>query len=45
MYYESSNDRVVIETSCGSLNVNVAGDSVIAMLGDVMDAVRKYEGV
>jgi hypothetical protein len=45
MYYEYSRDRVRIETAGGLLFVNTAGDSVIAMLGDVMDAVRKYEGM
>jgi hypothetical protein len=45
MYYESSKDRVIIETAGGSLIVNTAGDSLLAMLCDVMDAVRKYEGM
>jgi len=42
MYYDSGKDSVLIGFLNGSLWVNVAGDSVIAMLGDVMDTVRKH---
>lgn len=42
MYYDSGRDGVLIGFRNGSLWVNTAGDSVIAMLGDVMDAVKRH---
>ena len=45
MYYNSSRENVFIGTSSGTLIVNVAGDSLIAMLGDVMRFILKREGI
>lgn len=43
MYYEATDDRVIAKTESGGYTVNVAGDSVMAMLCDVVDAVRRHE--
>jgi hypothetical protein len=45
MYYEPTRDLVLIARSSGPQMVNVAGDSVIAMLGDVMRFIQKHEGI
>jgi hypothetical protein len=46
MYYDSGKDSVLIRIRDGSLwenvSVSVAGDTVIEMRCDIMDAVRKH---
>jgi hypothetical protein len=45
LYYEGTAERVRVQTRRSHFYVNVAGDSVLAMLCDIMDAIRKHEGL
>jgi hypothetical protein len=44
LYYEDSAERVRVETRFNYFDVNVSGDSVLAMISHVADAFREHEG-
>jgi hypothetical protein len=45
LYYEGSTERVRVQMRHSHFYVNAAGDSVLAMICDVADAIRKHEGL
>jgi hypothetical protein len=44
MYYKSATERVLVQMRHNYFDVNVPGDSVLAVISHVADAIREHEG-
>jgi hypothetical protein len=44
LYYEGNSERVRVQMRDNHFYVNAAGNSVIAMISGVADAIREHEG-